>query len=102
MRHAKLAAMSDANDSKDPQEVPPRRAKNLWAAAIIVAGIIIGIILIIRGDPAPNLPGSSHTEPQRGLFVIFAAFVIGAIVYFLNNRHHLKAKADKEESEEFD
>jgi hypothetical protein len=87
---------------KDNTDLPERRVKNLWVAAIVVAGLIIGIILIIRGDPDEgNVSGVSHTEPWRGLLIIAAAFVIAGVLYALNNRHHVKAKADDQETEEF-
>ena len=86
----------------DPSDLPERRIKNLWASLIAVAGLIIGIILIVRDNPAADAPGTSHSEPLRGILVIIISFAIAALFYVLNNRHHLKEKAKKDESHEFD
>jgi hypothetical protein len=86
----------------DPSDLPERRIKNVWASAIAVAGLIIGIILIVRGNPSADAPQVSRSEPLRGILVIVISFVIAAIVYALNNRHHIKAKSDHDESKEFD
>lgn len=86
----------------EPADIPERRVKNLWASVIAVAGLIIGVILIIRGDPAAAAPPVSHTEPLRGIVVIAVGFAVAAIFYVLNNRHHIKKKSDAQETHEFD
>jgi drug/metabolite transporter (DMT)-like permease len=83
-------------------DMPERRVKNLWAVAIAVAGLIVGIILIVRGDPSADVPQPPHTEPLRGILVILVGLVIAALFYVLNNRHHIDAKSEDKEAQEFD
>jgi drug/metabolite transporter (DMT)-like permease len=88
--------MSDASD------LPPRRIKNYWAAVIATAGLVIGIVLIVRGNPTGDAPEPSHAEPLRGILIIIISFAIAAVFYAVNNRHHIQEKAEHKEPQEFD
>lgn len=74
----------------DLQDLPERRIKNYWAALIVAGGIIVGSILIAR------------YSALLGFIVMVAAFVVAVVFFRLNNRHHIKQKADDKEPAEFD